>query len=218
MYEYEKASGGMGWSDYLPGGEFQTCSHVVGGVKKCFTNASSDRRCAENSGCFELRDESCQTTSGGSGNLWCCPRHLPPPPGNPCVQQSVDMVCLRSDARCSDFRNERQCGVCQIQKALCDLGIDSGPIDGRGISDMYRLAVQMFQARNGLDVTGVVTPAVIERLNLQSTCAAAAIGEGPVGPGVGLPAGVTDYFWPIAFSLSSVFLGVAWWKYGRRGR
>ena len=218
MYEYKRASGGLGWSDYLQNGQFVPCDEVVGGVRKCFTTTSADRLCAENSGCFELRGQSCTTTSGGTGTQWCCPRHLPPPPGYPCVPQSTNMVCRRHDNRCSSFSTSRECGICQIQKALCDLGIDAGPVDGRGASDMYRIAIRMFQARNGLPVTGEVTLPLLERLNLQATCATAATGSGPSGPGVGLTGSSMQLFWPLAFSVSSVFLIYALWRHGRGRR
>ena len=218
MYEYADKRAGMGWSDYLPEGRFVTCDHVPGGVKKCFLPTTADRRCAENSGCFELRNEGCSTTAGGSGNLWCCPRDLPPPQGSPCVAQSTAMVCRRHDTRCSDFYDDRSYAICRVQKALCDLGIDAGPIDGQGTSDMYPIALRMFQARNGLSTTGRVDSAVLERLGLSTDPRMPAASEDRPGAGVGLPPGTLSYFWPVAFSAASLFLTFSWWKWGRRRR
>ncbi len=215
MYESLKGLGALGWSDHMPGGEFVPCQHVVGGVKKCFTTTAGDRQCAENSNCFELRAESCTTTSGGTGKLWCCPRHLPPPPGNPCTPQSTAMVCRRHDARCSSFSDRRRHGICLIQKALCDVGIDAGPIDGHGTSDMYPIALRMFQARNNIDTTG--RPDVATRAKLRVGPDAAAADDDEPRPGEVPDLGSISYFWPIAFSASSLFLMFSWWKFGRRG-
>jgi hypothetical protein len=218
MYEYMRSRGGLGWSDYLVDGEYQTCDQVVGGVKKCFTTTSQDETCARNSGCFALT-ERCTTTSRGSGNVWCCPRDLPPPPGMPCLPQSTAMVCQRHAIRCATLENDDQYATCRVQKALCDQGVDPGPIDGRGDSNMFPIAVRMYKSRNGispanddisdtrfLEALGVVGDDRVRRGS----------GQGDRPPGSGLPPGVTNWFWPIAFSLSSVFLGVSWWKYGRR--
>jgi len=171
-------------------------------------------------GGFELRD-GCQTTSMGTGNIWCCPRHLPPPrTRNPCLPQSTERVCSRNAVRCSDLSDDESYSTCHIQKALCDLGLDPGPIDGRGNSNMYPISIRMFKARNGiLPENDRITADLLERLGVSGDPRVQQGAQNPrLGAGVGLSAGVTDYFWPIAFSLSSVFLGVAWWKWGRRGR
>lgn len=217
MYEYEKSLSGLGWSDYLVDGEHQECGQVVGGVKKCFTTTSADRTCAQHSGCFELADR-CTTTSQGTGNAWCCPRHLPPPPGMPCLQQSTDMVCHRHETRCTDLQNNEHYAICRVQKALCEQGVDPGPIDGRGDSDMFPIAVRMYKARVG------ITPAndsIDPENNRRFLDSLGISGDDRVDRGLrrdrgpGVPSAVTNWFWPAAFSVSSLFLGFSWWRYGR---
>ena len=213
MYEYLRKPG-LGWSDHLVDGEFQECGQVVGGIKKCFTTTADDRACAQNSGCFELTDR-CTTTSEGTGNLWCCPRHLPPPPGMPCVAQSTEMVCHSHEVRCTTLENRQEYAVCRVQKALCEQGVDPGPIDGRGDSDMFPIAVRMYKARVG------ITPAdddirsrqFLERLGIsEDPQVTAGVDE---YRGTGLPPIVTNWFWPVAFGMSTIFLGFSWWRYGR---
>lgn len=214
MYEYLKPMGGLGWSDYLVDGEYQECGQVVGGIKKCFTTTAADETCAQNSGCFQLSDR-CSTTSGGAGFAWCCPRHLPPPPGMPCLPQSTEMVCHLHETRCSDFTNDSEYATCRIQKALCDLGVDPGPIDGQGSSDMYRIAIRMFKSRRGLVPAdeNPRTTAFLEQLGLH-TDPRVVRGAAPSGGG-GPRDVVTSWLWPIAFGLSTVFLGATLWRYRR---
>lgn len=213
MYEHLAALGGLGWSDYLVDGEHQECGQVVGGVKKCFTRTSADEACAQNSGCFEL-SESCSTTSGGSGNAWCCPRHLPPPPGSPCLPQSTEMACQRHAVRCATFGNDSDYATCRIQKALCDQGVDPGPIDGQGDSDMYRIAIRMYKARQGIipDNDDPSSAIFLERLGLSSDTR---VSRGAQSRGLSLPPAVTNWFWPVAFGLSTVFFGATLFRYGR---
>jgi len=213
MYEYLKAPG-LGWSDYFVDGEYQECGQVVGGVKKCFTTASADRTCAQNSGCFELTDR-CDTTSGGTGNTWCCPRHLPPPPGMPCLSQSTEMVCHRHEMRCTEVEDDRAYAICRVQKAMCEQGVDPGPIDGRGDASMFPIAVRMYKARVGISPANddINDLEFLRRLGLHTDERVRGGAARPRGPG--LPPAVVNWFWPVAFGMSSLFLGFSWWRYGK---
>jgi len=221
MYEYERSMHGLGWSDYVDDGRSVPCEHVVGGIKKCFTTTEADRVCAENSNCFELQGaerESCQTTSGGRGYLWCCSRNLPPPPGNPCVRQPLNLSCRIHDMRCSDFVNNDEYQTCRIKKELCNVGIDPGPIDGNSSSNMLHVAIRMFKARNQISpINESVTPGLIRALGLNNDSRVQPDDDTPSGPGV-VPQVAMQIFWPFAFSVSSSFLMYALWKYRKRNR
>lgn len=220
MYERGK---GLGWSQ-IEG--YPTCDQVAGGgTKRCFLPTTEDEQCAQYSGCINL-NESCRTTSGGIGRTWCCPPNLPPPPWERCIPEGVDptqprrqMICRQQEVSFDTLHDTRRRAIWRVQNKLCQLGVDPGPVDGQGTNSMYRIAIRQYQSINNLPQTGEVSTAMLSSMGFSASDASeieSGLNSGPLPTGSGLSDGMTRWFWPIAFSLSSVFLGVAWWKYGRR--
>lgn len=230
---YEKL--GMGWSDMpvttgwlFKETTFPSCGDVENGIKKCFTDTRADLRCAEYSGCRNIRGELCETVSGTPGAAWCCPPDRPPPPHVAlCVPEGTrpgavaqEMTCRFHHVPFSSLFDARSRSVWTVQNKLCQLGIDPGPVDGTENSSHYRPAIRAFQTQRGLPVTGqpdVVTLSAMGLTNSQSL--ADAISGSSLLPGGG--AGTTNLL-PImmigAFGLSGVFLFYAVKKYKRSKR
>ena len=51
-----------------------------------------------------------------------------------------------------------------VQDGLLDLGLDPGPVDGL-VGPLTRRAVRAFQAAAGVDVTGTISPQLLEAIN-----------------------------------------------------
>src|SRR5262249_52000239 len=65
----------------------------------------------------------------------------------------------------------------ETQQLLASLGYHPGSADGR-LGPMTRAAVEVFQRRNGLPVTGVPSPIVLQRLRETAAAAKGATGTG----------------------------------------
>jgi len=147
MYE-STALGALGWSD-LPG--YPSCATIAGGgIKRCFTPAQADLSCAQSCGCISTT-QTCRTTSGNQGNVYCCPRDCPSTDRG-CRTQS-GLICDLSRQDIAAMTTAAQNAVWRIKDKLCSLRVDPGAVDGNADA-RFSEAVSAFQARRGLPQTG----------------------------------------------------------------
>lgn len=170
MYEYVPAKysrEGLGWSD-IEG--FPTCQHYPGGgTQRCFVENAADRAKAERFHCIRMErptDETvCTTTDGTAGRRWCCPsiemRGDAVPPRLVCERGRVDRATLLT---------EEERSLWDVQNALCGLGLDPGPVDGRRVAPVaLRTAIKSFQYNSMLDDTGELDDVTLRRLGFSGT-------------------------------------------------
>jgi hypothetical protein len=234
---YEKL--GMGWSDIavttgwwpFETTTFPRCEEIEPeGIKKCFTDDPADVQCANYSGCVELRGETCQTVSGKPGTKYCCPPDRPPPPHvAPCIPEGAtpaataagELQCRFDHVPFSSLAGAaRARSIWTVQNKLCQLGFDTGRVDGTENHPRYHQAIREFQSRRGIPVTGNPDAVTLQAMDLDNAQSlAAAIGGSSLVPDVGV--GTTNLlpFMMIgAFGLSGMFLFYAWKKYKRSQR
>jgi len=153
---YERAVG-MGFSD-IEG--FPSCpEHPGGGVQKCFTSNPADVVAAISMDCLSLR-EPCVTTSGNAGTKHCCPSG---PPGF-----VLDKRCYREVVPRASMASDSERALWDIQKRLCELGVDSGRVDGQPMSASLGPALRAYQARQGLPQTGRADPGTLRAMGFHA--------------------------------------------------
>jgi hypothetical protein len=109
-----------------------------------------------------------------------------------------------------------------VQNKLCQLGIDTGRVDGTENHPRYRQAIREFQSRKRIPVTGnpdAVTLRAMDLDNYQSLATVLSAAGSSILPSIGTG---TSTILPImmigAFGLSGMFLFYAWKKYKRSRR
>lgn len=153
---YERAFG-MGWSD-ISG--YPTCPQQPGGgAKQCYTTSPDDQARAQAQGCFDLR-EPCRTTSGTAGAAMCCPA-MP-------RRHATDMRCYREILPRVSMQDPAEQNIWDMQRKLCKMGVDVGPINGQVGSASFRAAIKAYQARVGLSQTGNADEATLRSMGFSA--------------------------------------------------
>jgi hypothetical protein len=161
MYEHH----GLGWSD-IQG--YPACQHYPGdGTQRCFIENSADEAVARQFHCVKMErtsdERTCETTEGSAGRRWCCPSIdmlTATPPRLVCESSRVSRSTLPAEAR----------ALWDVQKALCDRGLDPGAVDGTRSSPVaLRTAVRAFQYNSMLPDTGELDSVTLRRLGFSGS-------------------------------------------------